>query len=311
MFRRFHTLVILLMIIGLMAPMTFAQNRKNQEAIKQKVIQYIQKLYPQLAGVSLKSFEKDPDLPYFRGSVQFTAQGRTSEGYFYVSQDGRYLVIGEIFDMNIDPVKAQWKKMSQGAEQRMAMIDLKDRPFRGNPNASVVVIEYSDYQCPFCKRAFDSIEGKLLQEYGDKIKFVYKHLPLTGIHPWAMKAAIAAACAYQQSPEAFWGIHERFFKNQGVINPENLRSKVESFAKELNLDTKKLLACFDNEETRSVVEADMNEARSLGINGTPQFLINGVMLRSGVLPYEELKQYIEMALANTGSQNKSKKDSSR
>ncbi len=312
MIRRLFTVATLLFILGMMvgAP-TFAQKKDNVEALKQKVLSYIRELYPQLQGVSLKDFQKSSDLPYYKGTVRFTAQGRVSEGYFYVSKDGRYLIIGEIFDMSVNPAKAQWLKMSQGADKRMAMINLKNRPFRGNPNASVVVIEYSDFQCPFCKRAFDTIENKLLQEYGDRIKFVYKNLPLTSIHPWAMKAAIAATCAFQQSHEAFWGMHDRLFKNQGVINTENLRSKVEAFGKELNLDTKKLLACFDNEETRAMVEADMKEAQSLGITGTPQFVINGVLLRSGVLPYQELKQFVEMALANTTKSSAKKKNSSR
>lgn len=305
--------VVVLMLTMIVVQPALAQGEKKSavkaDELKAKAINYIQKLYPQLQGLTIKAFEKDPNLPYYKGTVGFMAQNQEAQGYFFVSTDGRYLLIGEIYDMGVDPARARWMQLSQGASERMAQIDLQNRPFKGNPKAKVAIIEYSDFQCPFCKRAFESLDAQILKNYGDKVKFVYKHLPLTSIHPWALKAAIASACAYKINPDAFWGMHDRLFQNQGQINAENLRSKVEEFGKELALNTEKLLACVDKDESKALVDADMQEAQKLGISGTPQFLINGVMLRSGVVPFEELKTYIDMALADAEKGSSEKKPS--
>ena len=115
------------------------------------------------------------------------------------------------------------------------------------------------------------------------------------IHPWTLKASIAAACGYLQDPPAFWGIHDRLFENQKKITVDNLRSQVEGFARETGLNPEEFLDCFDNERTRSVVEEDLKEARRLKITSTPTFLINGAPFK-GAPDIDEFSGYIDMAL---------------
>lgn len=284
----------------LTASLLIAQQKStpNTDALQGKVLNYIRTMFPMVQDLQVKSFTEEKGAPFYRVALTYTAQNRPQETTVFVSRDGSFLILCQdcIYDLRMDPQKALWSKVAEGAEERMSKIKIDGRPFKGNPNAKVVIVEYSDYQCPFCRRAFEQIEPQLLQQYGDKVKFVYKQFPLP-IHNWAFKASIAALCVYKYHPKAYWDLHSRLFQGQNEIRVENLRDRFQAMIRELNLDTNKLMACFDKEETRPEVEADMNEATALGVNSTPTFIINGAVV-TGAIPFDQFKMYIHMALAN-------------
>lgn len=281
-----------------------AEPAPDTETLKTKIAEYMSSLFPNLQDVSVGEIEPDSSGPFLKAAVSFKNRGRPQNTEVHVTDDGKYLIIGQVWDLNVDPSRARWQQMAQGSEERAAGIDLTDRPSKGAADASVVVVEYSDYQCPYCSRAFNTLEGKLMEEYGDKIRLVFKHLPLEQLHPWAKKAAVAAACTYVQSPEAFWGMHSRLFENQKAITKENLREKIEEFGKELNLDGAALMTCFDEDGAVSVVEADLREAQQLGVTSTPTFMINGTPV-AGAVPFAEMASYIDRALEDAAAKGSS------
>ncbi|HLK12498.1 MAG TPA: DsbA family protein [Candidatus Binatia bacterium] len=204
---------------------------------------------------------------------------------FVVSADGRYAVFGGIEDVTSDPAKAVMEKIS-----------LKGEPFKGPANAKVTIVEYSDFQCPFCSRGYQTMENQVLKDYGDKVRFFYKNYPLP-FHPWAESAAVAAECAKEQKPEAFWKLYNGFFQNQGQINPQNVKDKATEFLKDSGVDMAKWDDCFDNKKSLPKVKAEMAEGSSVGVTGTPGFIINGRLV-SGAQPYENFKSIIDDELAS-------------
>lgn len=150
-----------------------------------------------------------------------------------------------------------------------ASFELAGRPSKGPDDAKVTIVEFSDFQCPFCARATEPIE-KILAEYPDKVQVFFLHFPLESIHPNAKPAAIAAECAHRQ--DEFWPMHDKMFENQRSLTAENF----EAWAKELKLDLDAFEACLEDDAVAERVEADMAMGEKAGVGGTPSFFINGV-----------------------------------
>lgn len=166
-----------------------------------------------------------------------------------------------------------------------------DDPFLGDPNAPVVMVEFGDFQCPFCARFFRETESKIIDKYvkTGKVKFVYRDFPLTSIHSVAQKAAEAAECADEQNK--FWEYHDLLYQRQQLISEENLKM----WARELRLDLDKFSSCLDSGKYTDEVDKDFSDGQSLGVSGTPATFVNGRML-AGALPYEQFERIIEEEL---------------
>ncbi len=164
----------------------------------------------------------------------------------------------------------------------------KDMGNKPTGNAKITLVEYSDFQCPFCARAAPTVK-QILDEYGDQIEFVYKHFPLTSIHPQAQKAAEASECARDQGK--FMEYHDIIFQNQNALTDADLKR----YANQLGLDTGEFNECLDSDEKTSIVLADLQEGQSKGVRGTPTFFINDQQL-VGAQPYENFKAVIEQEL---------------
>ncbi len=160
-------------------------------------------------------------------------------------------------------------------------------PVRGAVDAPVTIVEFSDYQCPFCARAEPAIE-EVLKDYPGKVRLVYKQFPLTSIHPHALGAAYAAAAAQQQGK--FWEMHDLLFANQRALAPEQLAS----YAKQIGLDVDKFEKDMDSPEVKGLVQADMRLAQRVGIRGTPTIFVNGRLVQNRSV--EGLKQLIDPLL---------------
>jgi protein-disulfide isomerase len=160
---------------------------------------------------------------------------------------------------------------------------------KGNINASVTIVEFSDYQCPFCREA-ESTVSRLVEEYGSRIRFSYRDVPLSTIHPRAQAAAEAAQCAAEQGK--FWPYHDLMLRKSASLDDAALMG----YAGEVQLDTGQFKSCFDSGKFREKVQADYQDGVRAGVTGTPTFFINGIVL-SGAQPFEEFKKVIARELA--------------
>lgn len=176
-------------------------------------------------------------------------------------------------------------------EPKLTSFNTPAAPSIGAKNAPVTVIEFADFQCGYCKESQKTTK-QLLQRYGNEIRLVFKHLPLD-IHPLAFSSAQAAFCAGEQNK--FWQYHDVLFASE-KLSPEAF----DRIADEIGLDVPKFKTCFSAETSRAAVLRDMREAKRLGINGTPAFIINGKLFR-GSLSLEDFKGVIERELKTARS----------
>lgn len=165
----------------------------------------------------------------------------------------------------------------------------KDNHIRGDFNAPITLVEFSDFECPFCERHYPTL-NKILNDYQGKVRLVYKHFPLSSIHPNAQKAAEASECADEQGK--FWEYHDKLFENQ----PTGYSlEKFKKFAKDLGLNPTKFNDCLDSGKYAQKVQTDYQEGVQKGVQGTPATFVNGQLV-SGALPYEAFKQIIDQKL---------------
>jgi protein-disulfide isomerase len=170
-------------------------------------------------------------------------------------------------------------------------------PARGNLKSKVTILEFSDFQCPFCKRAEDSV-NQVMAAYGDKIRFEWHNLPLP-MHPDAPLAAQASMEAYKQKgPDAFWKMHDLLYANQPSKEKQDglKREALDSYAQQLNLDMGKWKTALDTQSHKAEVDADAKIGNDAGISGTPAFIINGYFI-NGAQPFPKFRKLIERALA--------------
>jgi len=230
----------------------------------------------------------DPEPSPIKGLKKVTVTGSyqttTVDEVFYISDDGKKIIRGNIFDIALSPFDEQVKKLKT---------DLS--PSLGTPGAKVVIVVFTDYQCPHCKEEAKSLRDNLIKTYPSDVRLYLKEFPLEAIHPWARAAAIAGRCVYRQDPQTFWDYHDFAFANQDSITPENLKTKVLEWAATKNLDTMQLGSCIDNKSTDADVNRVLAEAHDLGVNQTPSIFINGRPL-AGNIPWETLKYYIDAEL---------------
>ncbi|MFH0836939.1 MAG: DsbA family protein [Candidatus Aenigmatarchaeota archaeon] len=198
----------------------------------------------------------------------------------YMTKDGKLL-----FPSSVDLSKAL--KPTQNSPQKTD-VSADDDPYIGSENAKVIIVEFSDYQCPYCGKVEPAVK-QIIQTYGDKIKFVYRDFPLS-FHENSEKAAEASECADEQGK--FWQYHDKLFENQNSLNVNNLKE----YAKELGLNETKFNECLDSGKYAEEVKKDLQDGTKYGVSGTPAFFINGRLL-SGAQPFSAFKQIIDEELA--------------
>jgi len=168
-------------------------------------------------------------------------------------------------------------------------VSIDGAPSRGPANAPVTIVEFSDFQCPYCARVQSEL-AKVRETYNDKVRIVYKDFPLS-IHNNAQKAAEASRCAREQNK--YWEYHDVLFQNGSALSPDNLKK----FAADLQLDTAKFNACLDSGKYAAAVNKDIADGTKVGVSGTPAFLVNGRFL-SGAQPFSAFQEAIDDALAS-------------
>ena len=166
------------------------------------------------------------------------------------------------------------------------------KPSLGSDNAPVTIVEFSDFQCPYCRQAQGALK-QLMTAYEGKVKLVFRDFPLRSIHPQAQKAAEAAQCAAEQ--QKFWPYHDKLFAASNLQMDE-----LKKFAQELGLNLEQFTACLDSSKYAGGIDADMRAGQNVGVNATPTFFVNGYLL-SGAASYERFKELVDAALEQAQS----------
>ena len=196
------------------------------------------------------------------------------------------------------------QKQTSGDLEKMKAVSADDH-IRGNPDAPVKIVEYSDMECPFCKRFHDTMK-QVMDEYGasGKVAWVYRHFPLDQLHPLkARKEATAAECANELGGnEAFWKFTDRFFELTPSNNQTDVDTVLPQIAQEIGLDKTRFASCLSSGEYDEHIEEDYQNALATGGSGTPWSIVVGKDGKkyslSGAQPYSSIKQLIELALEN-------------
>jgi protein-disulfide isomerase len=223
-------------------------------------------------------------------AVTLSGGTHSSTHDFLISKDRKTLAHMEKMDLTQD---------------LMSKIDTKGRPWRGNPNAKVTIINFDDFECPFCSRMHSTLFPGLLKAYGDKVRIIYKDFPLVEIHPWAMHAAIDGNCLAAQNNDAYWDFADYVHANQRLLPGNNVAdamTKLDATAHEqgvkYKLDQPKLDACVKKQD-ESGVRASIAEGEKFAIDSTPTLFVNGERM-SGAIPEAEMHQVLDRALMAAG-----------
>jgi protein-disulfide isomerase len=248
---------------------------------------YVRKLFawgPEIK-VTLGPPTQSPAADFYVIPVEVTLNDHKEDGEVYVSKDGKTLMRGQIYDMRANPFA-----------DNLAKIRLDGSPSKGPADAKVTVVEYADFECPHCRELNESLQG--IESKYPQVRFIYKNFPLTTIHPWAQTAAVGARCAYEQSPDAFWKVHDAIFDDQDAISPDNVWEKLVSFASQAGLNADTFKACLSSPDAQKAVDAERAEGVALGVDSTPTVFVNGRPLAGG--DPQTLEQYIDFELAAKG-----------
>jgi len=227
-------------------------------------------------------------------TVTFASPDKKQDFEFLLSRDHKTLMRITKFDLSSDPYAELMKK-----------IDVSGRPTRGNKDAKVTVVNYDDFECPFCSRMHETIFPGLFKEYGDRVLFIYKDYPLEEIHPWAVHAAVNANCLGAQSADAYWDYADTLHGNQDAIKAkghDGWNAELDRLAgaqgQRHNLDVEKLRACVKAQDEKAV-RASMSEAETVGVEATPTMFVNGQKL-DGAVPPDEVRLALDQALKDAG-----------
>jgi protein-disulfide isomerase len=257
---------------------------------RQAVLEYIRKKYklPESVALTFKGEQFVNSTCYRELTFQGKSPVRSWELTLYMPPDERFLT-GELFDTSSDPLEEERRKneaVTNGLTQGNV-------PTLGPASAPVTIVEFSDFQCPFCRKFAQMLQG-VLAENRDRIRVVFHHLPLAD-HAWAMAAAEGAACAQLQSSSAFWTLHDRLFAEQEGITPDNIKKKLAEFARAAgSIDLQSFQRCLDDQMSLGLVFRDQNLASANQIVGTPTLFINGRRV-AGVKDANGLRELVATA----------------
>lgn len=172
----------------------------------------------------------------------------------------------------------------------------EDDPALGSADAPITIIEFADFQCPFCQRHAQETYPRLVEQYGDQIRFVFKDFPLTSIHAEAFPSALAGQCAQEQ--DAFWSFHDLLFSGRLELS----RDTYLAYAEELGLDVEAFTTCIDDQTYAQSVQEDYNLGTDLGVSSTPTFFINGIAV-VGAQPFSVFAEIIDYELSAQAQDN--------
>jgi protein-disulfide isomerase len=292
LFLRRAFIVLALLCLGCSAQLTAPE-------VSQRIQRQLRATYSVPPAVQIAIGPRTPsEFPnYDKITVSFTNGPQKQNHDFLLSKDGKTLVRFTKLDLTSDPYADVMKK-----------IDTAGRPMRGNKDAKVTIVNYDDFECPFCSRMHQTLFPGIFDQYKDQVRIIYKDYPLSEIHPWATHAAVDANCLAAQNNDAYWDFADYVHANQKDISGGergNLKPQTDKLdqltlqqGQKHNLDLPRLQACVkaQNEEA---VQASVREANGLGVSATPTMFINGEKL-DGAVPPQELRAAVDRALKDAG-----------
>jgi protein-disulfide isomerase len=259
---------------------------------KSRLAAYVVKKYKVPEQAKLRVEEVQPVDDLCNRKLAFAGDGAlgTFRLTLYASPDLRFLS-RELYDTYNDPERER----REAAQKAMGELLDGEYAARGSARAPVTMVVFSDFECPYCKKLKELIDTEPLLKSGDKVRLVFRHMPISQ-HHWAQQAAEVAACAQFQSSDAFWALHDRIFENQEAITPADAPKRINDLATEVpGLDMERFRECQKRQMSLGAVIRDREMGRHAGVLATPTIFLNGVEL-PGVRNGAELHRYLSDAL---------------
>jgi len=284
--------LIVLMLVGVGCSAESASPEQVQR-IEREVRSYYS--LPPTVKVSVGPLRPSEFPNYDALTINIAGDSKNQNYDFLLSKDRKTLMRVTKLDLTKDPYVETMKK-----------IDLTGRPIRGNKDAKVVVVNFDDFQCPFCSHMHQTLFPAILKEYGDRVQFVYKDFPLSEIHHWAMHAAVDANCLADQSSDAYWDLADYIHANQHEVSSEKtpeaqfaaLDRLTTQQGQKHNLDQTKLQSCI-KAQNQDAVKASIKEGEGVGVSATPTLFVNGQEM-DGALPVSDIRHVLDSALQQVG-----------
>ena len=266
------------------APEKAAEKSAFDKATLEAYLRLVELWVPQV-NVKIDDAKPAPDMPgYFLVNVHLSFNGGKKDERYYVSKDGHKIVKGDVYDVNQNPFQSNLDKLKT---------DLQ--PSYGAAGAPVVMVVFSDFQCPVCKEEAQVLRQNVSKTFPDKVRVYFQDFPLDSIHNWARTAAIAGRCVFRQNPAKFWDYFDWVYDNQQNLGMDNFSTKFQAFATEQGLDGMQLGRCVDNKSTEADVNKAVDEGYSLQVAATPTIFLNGRKLEGGI-PWQTLEELINIEL---------------
>jgi protein-disulfide isomerase len=281
MSRSFFLTLAAALLLG--APVS-AQNQKKSALDKAVMEAYVRHLYVLKSEIKVQVADPKPSqVDGFLEVVVHASLGDASQDFpFLVSKDGSKILQAVVYDANSNPFKSDLDKLKT-----------EFQPSLGTPGAPVVLVTFSDFECPHCKDEAVMLRQNLLSAYPTQVRLYAKDFPLDSIHQWARPAAIAGRCVFRQSPSSFWSYSDWIFAHQADITAANLKDKVMEWTKgQKDIDVLQLGQCMDTKATEAEVDKNVAEGRALGINATPTMFVNGRRIAQ-VIDWTNLRSIID------------------
>lgn len=294
-FRGFSLLVV---AICLACSAQTVRSDSSSSELDKKIERQVRSFYkiPPEVKVQIGGFSPSPDFPSYDSTTVTVDNGERKQDFtFLVSKDRATMMRLTKFDLSKDPYAAL-----------MSKIDVNGRPTRGAKSSKVVVVNFDDFECPFCARMHQTLFPEILKEYGDRVTFIYKDYPLVEIHPWATHAAVDANCLAAQNNDAYWDFADYIHANQHEVSDQKTPAarfdeidKITTLqGQKHNLDVAKLQACIKAQD-QTAVKASMKEGDAVGVEATPTLFINGEKV-DGAVPISEVRAALDHALRDAG-----------
>jgi protein-disulfide isomerase len=259
------------------------QNKLTDAQLNKRITDQLRAHFsvPEQVSITISAPKPSNFTGYDAITVTMSDGQKTKEYEFLLSKDGKTLARLTTIDITKDPF-----------EETMSKIDTTGRPVRGNKDAKITIVNYDDFECPFCARMHTAIVD-VLKQYGNQVKVIYKDYPLTEIHPWANRAALDSDCLAVQNGDAYWDFADYVHSNQASITGKEehrtdagMADAVDKVTLDIghkhNLNADQLQACIKNQSQSATLKQSVTEANGLDVSATPTMFVNGERLEGAV-----------------------------
>lgn len=294
MLRRFLVTLIRRSVLLLLMVCLGCVAQSASPDLTRKIERQVRSYYkmPPEVQVTVSAPSPSAEFPNYESVVVTVDSGDKKQDLtFLVSKDHSSMKRLINFDLSKDPFT-----------ETMSKINVNGRPTRGAKASKVVLVNFDDFECPFCSRMHQTLFPEILKEYGDRVTFIYKDYPMLELHPWAMRAAVDANCLGAQSGDAYWDFADYIHANQHEVNSEKTPgARLEEVDKltllqgqKHNLDVVKLQSCIKAQD-ETAVRASLKDGDSVGVDATPELFVNGQKI-DGAVPISQVRAALDRAL---------------